>query len=82
MLDARMPKIETWPLKKHHLGWMSRMPKKKVIVAAAFLAMTHCKPPTGAVAPVFDVSRVIADGSFNIGTLESSQTLGGYPESS
>ncbi len=48
---------------------------RHVIVAAAFLAMTHCKPPAGAVAPVFDLSRVIAESSFNIGTLESSQTL-------
>ena len=70
-----MPKIETRPLKKRHLGWMSECRKKNVIVAAAFLAMTHCKPPAGAVAPVFDLSRVIAESSFNIGTLESSQTL-------
>ena len=65
-----MPKIETGPLKKRHLGWMSECRKKNVIVAAAFLAMTHCKPPAGAVAPVFDLSRVISESSFNIGTLE------------
>ena len=70
-----MPKIETGPLKKRHLGWMSECRKKNVIVAAAFLAMTHCKPPAGAVAPVFDLSRVISESSFNIGTLESSQAL-------
>ena len=51
----------------------SRPKNLSVIVSAVFLFMTNCTPLPGAVAPEFNVPRVVAEGSFEIGTLTSSE---------